>query len=54
MKFSSYIKKIQMGAVAKICMRKGFQIYEEIRKYLTIYWRPLVMYDFATALHRIS
>ena len=31
-------------------MRKGFLIYEELRKYLTIYdnmRRPLVMYDFA-------
>jgi hypothetical protein len=26
-----------MGAVAKSCMRKGFLIYEEMRKYLTIY-----------------
>jgi hypothetical protein len=26
-----------MGAVAKSCMRKGFLIYEEMRKYLVIY-----------------
>jgi hypothetical protein len=26
-----------MGAVAKSYMRKGFLIYEEMRKYLTIY-----------------
>jgi hypothetical protein len=26
-----------MGAVAKLYMRKGFLIYEEMRKYLTIY-----------------
>jgi hypothetical protein len=26
-----------MGAVAKSYMRKGFLIYEEIRKFLTIY-----------------
>jgi hypothetical protein len=26
-----------MGAVAKSYMRKGFQIYEEMRKYLAIY-----------------
>ena len=26
-----------MGAVAKSCMRKGFLIYEETRKYLVIY-----------------
>ncbi len=32
-----YNKKIQMGAVAKSCMRKGFQIYEEMGKYLVIY-----------------
>ncbi len=29
-------KDIQMGSVAKSCMRKGFLIYEEMRKYLTI------------------
>ena len=43
-------KEIQNGAVAKsyTCMRKGFLIYEETRKYLTILRRPLVIYDFAT------
>ncbi len=30
-------KEIQMGAVAKSYMRKGFLIYEEMRKNLTIY-----------------
>ncbi len=30
-------KEIQMGSVAKSCMRKGFLIYEEMRKYLNIY-----------------
>jgi hypothetical protein len=30
-------KEIQMGAVAKSYMRKGFLIYEEMRKYLDIY-----------------
>jgi hypothetical protein len=35
-------KDIQMGAVAKSYMRKGFLIYEEMRKYL-------VIHDFATA-----
>jgi hypothetical protein len=30
-------KKIQNGAVAKSSMRKGFLIYEEMRKYLNIY-----------------
>jgi hypothetical protein len=29
--------KIQNGAVAKSYMRKSFIIYEEMRKYLTIY-----------------
>jgi hypothetical protein len=49
-------KEIQNGAVAKSYMRKGFLIYEEMRKYLTIYLRrPLViLYDFATAPFRIS
>jgi hypothetical protein len=30
-------KEIHMGAVAKPYMRKGFPIYEEMRKYLVIY-----------------
>ncbi len=30
-------KEIQNGAVAKSFMTKGFLIYEEMRKYLTIY-----------------
>ncbi len=30
-------KEIQMGSGAKSYMRKGFQTYEEMRKYLTIY-----------------
>ncbi len=30
-------KEIQNGAVTKTHMRKGFLIYEEIRKYLPIY-----------------
>jgi hypothetical protein len=30
-------KEIQSGAVAKSYMRKGFLIYEEIRKYFPIY-----------------
>ncbi len=29
--------EIQSGAVAKSYMRKGFLIYEEMRKYLTAY-----------------
>jgi hypothetical protein len=33
-----------MGAVAKSYMRKGFLIYEEMRKYLVIYEKPLVIY----------
>ncbi len=38
-------KNIQMGSVAK-----SFLIYEEMRKYLVIYFRRrLVIYDFATA-----
>jgi hypothetical protein len=30
-------KEIQSGAIAKSYMRKGFLIYEEIRKYFPIY-----------------
>jgi hypothetical protein len=30
-------REIQKGDVAKSCMRKGFLIYEEMRKYIVIY-----------------
>jgi hypothetical protein len=41
-----------MGVVAKSCMKKGFLIYKEMRKYLVIYEEAvIVIYDFATALH---
>jgi hypothetical protein len=45
-----------MGAVAKSHMKKGFLIYEEMRKYLGIQYmrRPLDIYDFATAPFCIS
>ncbi len=33
--------EIQMGLVAKSYMRKGFLIYEEMRKYLTIYYEAV-------------
>jgi hypothetical protein len=29
--------EIQMGAIAKSYMRKGFLIFEEMRKYLVLY-----------------
>ncbi len=35
-KFFLIFKEIQSGAVAKSCMRKGFLIYDEMRKYLVI------------------
>jgi hypothetical protein len=41
-------KEIQMGAVAKSYIRKGFLIYEEMQKYLTIYEEAVSMNDFAT------
>jgi hypothetical protein len=49
--FPHTYKEIQSGAVAKSYMRKGFLIYEEIRKYFPMYEarRPLVIYDLATA-----
>jgi hypothetical protein len=49
-------KEIQSGAVAKSYMRKGFLIYEEMRKYFPYLRRPLVIYpyDFATAPFWIS
>ncbi len=37
-------QEIQIGSVAKSYMRKGFLIYEEMRKYMR---RPFVIYDFA-------
>ncbi len=45
-------KEIQSGAVAKSYMRKGFLIYEEMRKYLVIFEEavnPFLIHDFATA-----
>jgi hypothetical protein len=42
-------KEIQNEAVAKSYMRKGFLIYEEMRKYFPYMRRLLVIYDFATA-----
>jgi hypothetical protein len=38
-----------MGSGAKSYMRKGFLIYEEMRKFFPIQYmrRPLVIYDFA-------
>jgi hypothetical protein len=43
--------EIQSGAVAKSYKRKGFLIYEEMRKSnISPYMRrPLVIYDYATA-----
>jgi hypothetical protein len=35
--FFPIYKEIQSGAVAKSYMRKGFSIYEEMRKYFPIY-----------------
>jgi hypothetical protein len=35
-------KEIQMGSVAKSYMRRGFLIYEEMRKYLTIYEEAVI------------
>ncbi len=36
-KIFNIYKEIQSGAVAKSYMRKGFLIYEEMRKYFPIY-----------------
>jgi hypothetical protein len=35
-KFSSYLRKFRSGAVAKLYMRKGFLINEEMRKYFPV------------------
>jgi hypothetical protein len=41
-------KYIQMGSGPKSYVKKGFLIYEEMRKFFTTYMRrPLVIYDFA-------
>jgi hypothetical protein len=55
-KFSSLVKEIQEGAVAKSYVRKGLLIYEEMRKNLVKMRRPLVIYkyNFATAPFLIS
>jgi hypothetical protein len=42
-------KEVQSGPVAKSNMRKGFLIYEDMRKYLNIspnVRRPLMIYDY--------
>ncbi len=36
-KFSTYIRKFRWGSGAKSYMRKGFLIYEEMRKFFPIY-----------------
>ena len=47
-------KEIQDGAIAKSYMRKGLLIYEEMRKYFSIYEEAVVIYDYATAPSWIS
>jgi hypothetical protein len=41
-------REIQSGAVAKLYIRNGFLIYEEMQKYFPIY-EEAVVYDFSTA-----
>ncbi len=36
-----------MGSGSKSYKREGFLVYEEMRKYLTVYEKALVIYDFA-------
>ncbi len=51
-KLSSYIyKEIQNGAVAKSYMRKGFLIYDEMRKYLPKYEEAVSHYMTLQLLH---
>jgi hypothetical protein len=47
-KSSLYLRKFRREQLSKSYMRKGFLIYEEMRK-LSFMRRPLVIYDFATA-----
>jgi hypothetical protein len=42
-------REIQSEAVAKSYRKKGFLIFEEMRKYFPNMRRPLVIYDFSTA-----
>jgi hypothetical protein len=42
-KFFFIYKEIQSGAVAKSYMRKGFLLYEEMRKYFPIYEEEAVI-----------
>ncbi len=48
-KFFSYIRKIQNGAVAKSYMWKGFLIYGEIFAHFSYMRKPFLINDFATA-----
>jgi hypothetical protein len=41
-------KEIQKGSSAKSYMRKGFLIYDEMRKFFPIYEEALVTKDFAS------
>jgi hypothetical protein len=49
-KFSSYVRKFRWDRLQSH-VRKGFLIYEEMRKYLTKYGEAVshTVYDFATA-----
>ncbi len=46
-----FYKEIQMGAVSKSYMRKGFLIYEEMRKYLVIYEEVVATAPFWISLY---
>jgi hypothetical protein len=50
-KFSSYIRKFRVGQLRPQSAKKGFLIYEEMRKYFPMYCirRTLFIDDFATA-----
>ena len=51
-KFSSYIRKFRVEQLQSY-MRKGFLIYEQMRKYFPVY-EEAVIYDFANAPFWIS
>ncbi len=42
-------KEIQNGAVAKSYMINGLIMYGKIFAHFLIYWKPFLIYDFATA-----
>jgi hypothetical protein len=43
-KFSCRYKELQKRSGAKLYMRKGFLIFEEMRKYLKVWWQDATLF----------